>query len=173
MSRRRGATTAAFVAALLAGSAGCGNGGGSAATTTFSIPEVGQGLVAALGAPYAMQIEPAVVPGVAEPDLTISDGANITYRFPDATTIAALQAWYGQNMRPGEDYMGLTWLESEPDPQERWTDHYWCRGYGEVLYVTIGQDGPGSSWVMIGLGPAPDGECRATPTRTFKPYLGL
>lgn len=170
MSARR-AVSAAVAAGLLFATVGCGGGDdGTADTTAATFAPVDPAALSALGAPYAMDIEPGVVPGVAEPDLTISDGSSITYRFPEGTYIDAVQAWYRQNMAPGDDYMGLTWLRSEDDPQQRWTDHYWCRGYGEVLYVTIGQDLPGSSWVMIGLGPAPEDDCRATPKRTFEPY---
>lgn len=172
MPPRRAVRSALLVVGLLGGMAACGGGdGGAASTTAATTLPASSELVTALGAPYAMDIEPAVVPGVGEPDLSISDGSSITYRFPQGTPIAAVQTWYAQHMSPGADYQGLAWLRTEVDPQQRWTDHYWCRGYGEVLYVTVGQDLPGASWVMIGLGPAPDGDCRATPKRTFKPFL--
>lgn len=155
--------------ALVVIAAGCGSDGSTGPTTTFA--PVDPVALAALGAPYTMDIEPAVVPGVAEPDLSISDGANIAYRFPEGTERDVVAAWYRENMTPGDDYFGLRWLRSVPDPEGRWTDHYWCRDYGEVLYVTVGQDAPGTSWVMIGLGPAPEDDCRETPPRTFEPYI--
>jgi hypothetical protein len=163
-----------MVAVVLAGAAACGGGedGRVAGTTVvMTVAPVDQATVAVLGASYAMDIEPAVVPGVAEPDLTISNGANITYRLPEGTQVDAVHAWYEQNMTPGADYFGLVWLKSEVDPQRRWIDHYWCRDFGEVLFVTVGQDLPGSSWVMIGLAPAGEDDCRATPKREFKPFV--
>ena len=169
MVLHRALRTAAVVVGLLSTFA-CGGGDGDAATTTIPPAPVDAASVLALGAPYAMDIEPAVVPGVAEVDLTYSDGANIAYRLPQDTQVEVAQAWYRQHMAPGEDYMGMTWLRSVPDPEQRWTDHYWCRSYGEVLYVAIGQDQPGSSWLRIGLGPAPEDDCQDTPKVEFKPY---